>query len=82
MNATIPIIAPTLAADTAATATRGATLPCPCCGEANATITLNLADGESLACQDCSADFSTADVRNFIAKWAPMLAWVDAMPTA
>ena len=66
----------------AETAERGQTLPCPCCGEENATITLNLADAESLVCQDCEADFTVDQVRAFIAKWGRLLAWIETMPTA
>ena len=74
--ATVPM--PTLAE----TPSRGLLLPCPCCGEASATICLNLADGESLNCQDCGTDFTASDVRDFIAKWTRMLAWIETMPTA
>jgi transcription elongation factor Elf1 len=61
--------------------TRGVTLPCPKCGEESASITFNLADGETFVCGDCEADFTADDVRNLITKWQKVLTWVDALPT-
>jgi hypothetical protein len=63
-------------------AERGQTLPCPKCGEESATIDLNLSDCDTLHCQECDATFTVADVRNVIARWQPILAWMEAMPTA
>jgi hypothetical protein len=57
------------------------TLPCPCCGEAQATITLDLTDLEGLHCQDCDADLTLADIEAFIQRWQPVLAWVRAAQT-
>ena len=61
---------------------RGLLLPCPRCGEAEATIHLYLSDMETLYCADCEEEFSVADVQTFIAKWAPVLAWINQAPTA
>jgi hypothetical protein len=61
--------------------TKGLLLPCPLCGEADATLSLNLAEPTELHCQECDADFTTADVRNLIARWQPVLAWIDTMPS-
>jgi transcription elongation factor Elf1 len=59
----------------------GLSLPCPCCGCSEATITLCLADATTLTCQDCGGEFTTDDVRSLIRKWAKVLKWVDAMPS-
>jgi hypothetical protein len=75
-TASAPVPALTLADP----ASRGQTMPCPCCGEADATIDFNLADAETLHCQECDANFSVADVRHFLTKWGRLLLWIDAMP--
>ena len=62
-------------------ATRGVALPCPKCGEESATIDLNLADADTLHCQECDTTFSVMDVKSLIARWTPILAWIDAMPS-
>jgi uncharacterized protein (DUF983 family) len=78
-----PVDAPTQQpALTCVPASRGILLPCPHCGESEATITLNLSDMETMTCQECDAEFTTDDVRNIIAKWTPVLKWLDAAPTA
>lgn len=53
-------------------------LPCPMCGEANASITLDITDLDTLHCADCEADYTVDDVTNFVAKWKSVLQWVDA----
>jgi len=60
---------------------RGILLPCPCCGEPEATIDLTLAT-RVLHCQECDTEFTTQDVANLIAKWQPVLAWLQQMPGA
>jgi transcription elongation factor Elf1 len=60
--------------------TRGMTLPCPHCGEEQAVISLNLADMDSFTCQECNAEFDTDSVRNLIAKWTRILAWIGTAP--
>lgn len=63
---------------------RGLALPCPCCGESEASISLDLFDdpfaSDTLHCQECEADFSAQQVRDLVRRWAPVLAWLDAMP--
>jgi hypothetical protein len=54
------------------------TLPCPLCGEAQATVHLDLTDCESFHCCDCDSDFDAASVRSFIDRWQKVLAWVSA----
>jgi hypothetical protein len=61
---------------------RGVLLPCPCCGQEEATITVSLADGDTLYCEDCSTSFSLDLVRGFVAKWSRMVAYIESMPGA
>jgi uncharacterized Zn finger protein len=61
---------------------RGLLLPCPTCGEEQATITLSLADCETLHCEDCGSDYTLDDVRSLIARWQRVLAWVEQAPRA
>jgi hypothetical protein len=57
------------------------TLPCPLCGEQQATVHLDLTDCESFHCCDCDADLTIADVEAFIQRWQPVLAWVRSAQT-
>lgn len=66
-------------ATTTTTTARGTQLPCPCCGERSANIDLHLADA-TFGCTECGADFTADDVRHLIARWARVLAWLDALP--
>jgi transcription elongation factor Elf1 len=66
---------------TCTTPARGMTLPCPRCGEANASFDLNLADGDTLHCQDCDENFSVEEIRDLVKRWGRMLAWIDSMPS-
>lgn len=61
---------------------RGVQLPCPCCGEEQAAIMLSLADMESCRCEECSTDFTLTDVKDLIAKWTKVIAWVESAPVA
>lgn len=59
-------------------------LPCPCCGEPYANLSLNLGalDGDgAVTCQECQSEFSLAHVRDLIGRWTAVLRWVDAAPT-
>lgn len=64
------------------TTTKGIQLPCPRCGEPDANLTLYLADGETFQCQECDEEFTADAVRDLLARWAPVLAWLERMPTA
>lgn len=60
-------------------------VPCPCCGEpqANVTVALNLLgsdDEPAFTCTECGNEFTVATVRNVIAKWTPLLRWLDSVP--
>lgn len=63
------------------TTAAGITLPCPMCGEAEASIGLDLST-KTFGCCECGTDFELEDLRAILARWAKVLAWVDAMPGA
>jgi hypothetical protein len=54
------------------------TLPCPLCGEQQATVHLDLTDLDTFHCCDCDSDFAAGDVRAFIERWTKVLAWLSA----
>jgi len=58
-------------------------LPCPCCGEADANIAINLGtlEDETFTCQACNGVFTDASIRDLIARWQPILAWLDTVPS-
>lgn len=61
-------------------------LPCPRCGEPESPVSINLnslgGDGEGFeaTCTDCGEEFDLNEIRGIIAKWAPVLAWIDTLP--
>jgi transposase-like protein len=61
---------------------RGVLLPCPCCGEEEVEIALNLSDLHTFTCTSCATEFSAAYVRDVIAKWSKVLRGLDAMAAA
>jgi hypothetical protein len=66
-----------------ATTAHGILLPCPCCKEAEACVSLQLSDGEFF-CRECEETFTADDVRQFIARvrrWEKLLEWAESMPT-
>ena len=65
---------------TGTTTSKGLTLPCPCCGEEESTITLNLCDMETFTCLECNSEFTLEYIHNLIAKWQRVSAWIDAAP--
>lgn len=54
-------------------------LPCPKCGE-EAIVQIDLDDLNTCKCGECEEEFTTEDVRNLIAKWSSVLAWIDTAP--
>ena len=56
-------------------------VPCPKCGQAEATVRLDLSDLETCHCVDCDETFSLDLVRDFIAKWQRVLGWVATCPS-
>jgi hypothetical protein len=59
---------------------RGLLLPCPLCGEAEATVQLNLADLDTCTCLECDAEFSLDELAGRLARWQALLAWRDLAP--
>lgn len=58
-------------------------LPCPRCMNAECSIDIDLADltgDESCHCPECDERFGLDDVRNLIARWAPVVNWCDQAP--
>ncbi len=44
-------------------------------------ITLDVCDGDTLRCGGCEEEFTVDAVRELIASWGPLLAWVDLHPS-
>jgi hypothetical protein len=59
---------------------KGLLLPCPLCGEQQASVSLYLDDMDTCYCRDCENEFSLDTVRELIARWQRVLSWVDACP--
>lgn len=55
-------------------------LRCPLCGTADETQCLDLDDLQTLHCAGCGEDYTLDDVRELIAAWQRLLAWIDAAP--
>lgn len=56
-------------------------LTCPLCAQKDdAVIALQLDDCETFHCFGCDADFAVDDVREMIASWQKVLAWIDPAP--
>lgn len=60
-------------------------LPCPRCGESIANIALNLwtlddTTADNFTCAECSESFSVDLVREIIARWQPLLKWLESAP--
>ena len=53
---------------------------CPRCLERNATVTLDLADGDTLHCNDCDEEFTVADVEALVESWSKLLPWLKQHP--
>lgn len=70
------------AAPPAAPAARdgGLLLPCPRCGQAEASVTLYLADLDTLECGDCGEEFTLDEVRALVERWGRIIAWIDQAP--
>ena len=52
---------------------------CPKCLN-DETIRVNLDDGETLTCTGCDEEFTADDLRELVASWLPLLAWLDSHP--
>lgn len=62
-------------------ASKGFQVTCPFCGDADATITLELNDLRNCACSSCSAEFSPQAARDkaaaAMARWEAVVRWVE-----
>jgi uncharacterized protein (DUF983 family) len=61
-------------------AERGLTLPCPRCGQAEATFVVRLTDPSEVTCEDCEESIAVAELRDIIRKWGPIIGWLDSFP--
>lgn len=51
-------------------------LTCPkCC--CDGVVMIHLDDFENFCCGDCSEEFTLSDVRELIAGWNKVIAWID-----
>lgn len=60
----------------------GIQLPCPKCWQDEASVSLHLDDMQTFTCRDCETEFTRDDVAAFIAKWTPVLKWIEQAPKA
>lgn len=56
-----------------------APVTCLRCGEP-AKVSVDVTDGETFYCFSCDTEFTVAVVRELIASWQQILAWLDAHP--
>ena len=74
----------TAAQPTPATTARGfGLLRCPLCGNAEANISIDLANltaDDACKCPECGETFSLDTVRESIAAWQRVLTWIDTAP--
>jgi uncharacterized protein (DUF983 family) len=61
-------------------AERGLTLPCPRCGQAEATFVVRLTDPSEVTCEDCEESIAVAELNDIIRKWIPICAWLHTFP--
>lgn len=69
-----------VATETEKTTTPGLLLPCPMCGDQEAQILISLADADECKCKECEGEFTLTEVRESIAKWTKVIAWIETMP--
>jgi len=60
----------------------GFVLTCPCCGEADVAVTLDLSDLATCHCPSCDEDFSVSTaVKKFadrLAQWQAIARWIES----
>lgn len=54
-------------------------LHCFECGHED-SITVSLADMDTLTCTECDSTFTRAELRDQIGRWSRVLDWLDAAP--
>ena len=72
----------TPAAEKPAAISKGFTLRCPLCGDAESIIYIDLGNLVDLKCSANDCEFTTDDVRELIGQWQKLLAWLDTAPAA
>jgi len=55
-------------------------LPCLLCGATDSTVTVDVADGDTLRCSGCKDEFTVADVEKAIEAWGRVLPWLRSHP--
>lgn len=57
---------------------RGFAVACIRCGQQAMKVKLD--DTSAFECAECGEEFTTADVRDVLERWAAVLAWVESAP--
>lgn len=68
------------AAPDASPVTRGFRAPCIKCGDPDC-VRVDLSDLSAFTCHSCDDTFTADDVREHIAQWSSVLAWIEAAPS-
>lgn len=55
-------------------------LPCLLCGEADASVSLDIADMQTVKCNACDGETTIDDIRETLATWRRVIDWVDQAP--
>jgi len=56
--------------------TRGFKVHCPFCGEEN-SLRFNVDDVHQMTCGNCDGEVTPDDIREVMAQWSKLLAWLD-----
>lgn len=59
---------------------RGFNVPCILCGDADGSVTVDLADVTLFSCKQCGNDFSADDVEKSVNNWRRVLEWIATCP--
>jgi hypothetical protein len=60
---------------------KGFAVRCIHCGQEEC-VRLDVHNLDTFTCSSCDAEFTTDDVRDELARWAKLLAWLDTAPNA
>lgn len=52
---------------------------CPKC-LSEASVRLDVSDGDTLTCADCNEEYTVADVEAVIESWSRLLPWIKSHP--
>ena len=53
---------------------------CPKCLCEDATVALDISDGDTLRCRDCDEEYTLGDIEALVASWGRLLPWLRAHP--